>query len=149
MGYIKPDDSTMVIYLTHSLIETWASDIVHKRYGATQISPPRRVAFKWVPIDQVKPLKGPGPRIKSNSPALGPIPDFEDYLKFCTISPEDHTTRRLLTQYDIIDFEMFESTELTCAKMEALGFQFGPRIRLHDKVSSYRQELKRRARGNH
>ncbi|KAH9820367.1 hypothetical protein DFH28DRAFT_1021303 [Melampsora americana] len=54
MGFVKPDDSTSVIYLSHSLFDIWASDIVHKRHGATQLKPPSRLLFKYGPIDHAK-----------------------------------------------------------------------------------------------
>jgi hypothetical protein len=86
------------------------------------------------------------PRPQSDSPAPGTLPPIEDYLKFCSIGPEDQKTRELLKKYNIVDFKMFFSEELSFAKMREFGFEFGPALRLHQKPSLYQEELKKRNR---
>jgi hypothetical protein len=138
---------------------------VHKQIGVTVKTPPSGEEFQWLPISNIRsnnqtpsisslgallamtnhqPPAGAGaPR--TDSPAPRPFPKFEEYLTFCSISPDDHETRDLLTKYNIVDFEMFLSSELSCSVMAGFGFAFGPRLRLHEKAPIYRDILKKKS----
>ncbi|KAH9814097.1 hypothetical protein DFH28DRAFT_895247, partial [Melampsora americana] len=109
---------------------------IHKRCGATLLEPPFPPEFKWVPLAYPKSnaRKYSGP---SNSPAPMSHPPFENYLEFCSISPNYKKTQDLLNKYDIISFEMFFSPKLSILKMEGSGFDFGPSLHLHHNAVLY------------
>lgn len=128
---------------------------MHK-HGATELLPPTgRTEFRWIPIhprpgrraeyaaDAVQ-STSQIPDNRPESPAPVPLPEFEDYLKWAKISPDDQATRDLLIRYNIIDFEAFLSPSMDVPTLERLGFAIGTAVRLHDSAPAYRTDLKER-----
>ncbi|KAH9816606.1 hypothetical protein DFH28DRAFT_927356 [Melampsora americana] len=174
MGCLNIENPNQAMSISHLGFDIWAKDLVKKKKGVTIRKPPRGPEFKWVSlvptsksnnqiqsnsnsaIDTLSALLAlntknnqaavAAPEPQANSPAPGTPPPIEDYLKFSSIGPEDQKTRELLKKYNIVDFEMFLSEELSFAKMREFGFEFGPALRLHQKPQLYREELKKRNR---
>ncbi|KAH9808188.1 hypothetical protein DFH28DRAFT_1070122 [Melampsora americana] len=164
MGLVNPKDTSLAMHVSHLGFDIWAKAIVNKQVGVTLKTPPSGKEFQWLPISNARsnnhssainslgallamtnnqaPAAAGAPR--TDSPAPRPFPAFEEYLTFCSISPDDHETRDLLAKYNIIDFEMFLSSELSCSIMAGFGFAFGPRLRLHEKAPIYRDILKKK-----
>ncbi|EGF98513.1 uncharacterized protein MELLADRAFT_95642 [Melampsora larici-populina 98AG31] len=156
MGMINPENSNEAVHLSHAMMDTWANDIFKKKPGVTVMKPPtRRPGFQFLPISN-QPCQPPKytadsvastsqiPQHYSESPPPYPLPDFEDYLRFAKVGPEDHVTRELLDRHNIVEFESFFSPALDIPTLERLGFPYGAAVRLHDKAPLYRTELKKR-----
>ncbi|KAH9811586.1 hypothetical protein DFH28DRAFT_1084858 [Melampsora americana] len=156
MGIINPENPNKAVHLSHSMMDTWATDIFKHKPGVTTMMPPtRRAGFQWVPISN-RPHQPPKytadsvastsqiPLHYSESPPPYPLPEFEDFLRFAKIETDDHTTRDLLQRHNIVEFESFLSPAMDIPTLERLGFAYGTAVRLHDKAVLYRSELKRR-----
>lgn len=155
MGCINPADSTEAVHLSYSMMDTWAHDVVGGKNGATDMMPPiKRAKFHFKPIHEaIRRATYPAdttqstshvPKIRPESPLLDPVPDFEDYLKFAKIAPDDRVTRDILAKLNIIEFESFLSPSMDVLTLVGLGIPFGTAVRLHDKAPLYRTELKNR-----
>ncbi|EGG06720.1 uncharacterized protein MELLADRAFT_86396 [Melampsora larici-populina 98AG31] len=156
MGCINPANTKEAVYLSHAMMDTWAQDAVMHKHGATELLPPTgRTEFRWIPIhpkpgrrseytaDTVQ-STSQIPDNRPESPAPLPLPEFEDYLKWAKIAPNDQATRALLVKCDIINFKAFLSPSMDVTALERLGFAFGTAVRLHDSAPSYRTDLKER-----
>ncbi|KAH9809802.1 hypothetical protein DFH28DRAFT_1132925 [Melampsora americana] len=157
MGCINPGNSTEAVRLSHSMMDIWAHDLVDGTNGATEMMPPiKRPEFRFKPIHE--PVRRPPadttqstsqiPDFRPESPLSNPVPDFEDYLRFAKIAPDDRVTRDLLEKLNIIEFESFLSASMDVLTLVGLGIPFGTAVRLHDKAPLYRTELKNREKRN-
>ncbi|KAH9808240.1 hypothetical protein DFH28DRAFT_1196788 [Melampsora americana] len=163
MGCINPGNPCEVIYLSHTMMASWAEDLKHNRQGVTIMKPPPefpRVLINPKPNRKhtnpstseslastsgppIVPFNNNPPhQIRTDSPAPRPLPDFEDYLKSCSITADDQETRDLFDHLKITTFEIFLSPYFDCQKMEDKGFSIGAAIRLHDSTPLYRNYLK-------
>ncbi|KAH9824786.1 hypothetical protein DFH28DRAFT_1143628 [Melampsora americana] len=153
MGCINPRDPTMAMHLTHAMLDIWAEDLLNKKPDVTIVTPPTREGFTWLPIksksnvqsNTITTTTNPNiqpPQRQSDSPAPRPLPPLEEYLDFCSIRSDNHETRILLKQHDVVNFEMFLSPNFDFEKMQVLGYGIGASVRLHDNAPVYRQFLK-------
>ncbi|KAH9814791.1 hypothetical protein DFH28DRAFT_928410 [Melampsora americana] len=164
MGCINPGNSTKVVHLSHLMMDIWAHDLysdivslnkVDGTDGATEMMPPiKQPKLQFKPIH--KPVRRPTypadtpqstsqiPDFRPESPLSNPAPDFEDYLKFAKIAPDDRVTRDLLEKLNIIKLESFLSASMDVLTLVGLGIPFGAAVCLHNKAPLYRTELKNR-----
>ncbi|EGG12062.1 uncharacterized protein MELLADRAFT_89274 [Melampsora larici-populina 98AG31] len=159
MGIINPANTNEAMHLSHLAMDIWAELLAIHKPGVTLMRPPTGPEFRWLPISKLHSRKASTassvqstsqvPIVshhkstpRSDSPAPRPLPHFDCYLDYCSIEKDNQETRDLLKKYNIVNFEMFLSSELSCAVMAGFGFGFGQRVRLHENAISYRQHLK-------
>ncbi|KAH9822181.1 hypothetical protein DFH28DRAFT_1078502 [Melampsora americana] len=129
MGIINPENPNKAVHLSHSMMETWATDIFKHKPGVTSVIPPTlRAGFQWVPI--------------SNRSCLPPRYTAKSVASTSQI-PLHYSNQDLLQQHNIVEFESVLSPAMDIPNLERLGFAYGAVLCLHDKALLYQAELKR------